>query len=137
MRAVEMLGVRACSYSSGSEWAITCDCKYGAESDRYESEPIYAGEQTGCPEMRSLYVLLRDMTDDELALISGRSMQILEAAFDEPEVVGAPCPYQLTELARQGGPPVRCRLDAGHEGAHQYGAPAECAHVCMREERGQ
>lgn len=47
------------------------------------------------------------------------------------------CPYWLTELARQGGEPLRCLLNAGHEGAHEYGPKAEYAHVCKRTEATQ
>lgn len=44
------------------------------------------------------------------------------------------CSYWLSELARQGGPPLQCRLKKGHDGPHEYGPPAEYVHVCMRED---
>jgi hypothetical protein len=85
IEAVKRIGVKFCVYSSGPEWAATCDCKYGVESDRSARESYYCGEQTGCPEMRSLQILLMDMTDEEYAAIKARSMERLAAAFEDLE----------------------------------------------------
>lgn len=82
MRAVERLGIRACSYSIDT-WAVPCDCKTGIESDKSPHERYYCGEQTGCPELRTLHLLLSDMTDAEYDEIHGRNMQRLIEAFDD------------------------------------------------------
>lgn len=69
---MKRVGVFLCSYSIGPEWAPTCDCKYGMQSDRSAREPYYGGEQTGCPELRDAYRILMAMTDEEYGAVEGR-----------------------------------------------------------------
>ena len=45
IEGLKKIGARLCAYTSpGEEWAILCDCKYGASGH---------GEQTGCAEVRA------------------------------------------------------------------------------------
>jgi hypothetical protein len=62
LAALYGLGVLACGYSWGDTWVDRCDCKYG----RFDAEKQRPGsEQTGCPELRSLYGVIEAMDDDE------------------------------------------------------------------------
>ncbi len=45
---------------------IICDCKYGYHND-------ISSEQTGCPELRCIEQLLKNITDKEYSDIMGRS----------------------------------------------------------------
>lgn len=57
---LEALRKRLCCYSPGISF---CDCKYGATGQ---------GEKTGCPELRSVIVLLKNMTGTEFQKIIKR-----------------------------------------------------------------
>jgi hypothetical protein len=83
LESVEHLGVRACSYSVGPDWALLCDCKYGIESDVSPREPIYCGEQTGCPELRDVYSILKAMTDEEFTGLRERIAKTLAEAWQQ------------------------------------------------------
>ena len=93
LRAVKVLGARACAYTVGDEWANFCDCKYGMESDRSSAERSYCGEQTGCPEMRDVANVLHEMTDEEWAANRQRT---LERVLADPAVKA-----KLAEIADQ------------------------------------
>ena len=57
-----LMGSTCCSYSLGGEWADRCDCKYGVKAGRWPT----AGEGgNGCPELRSLYVIVAALSDEE------------------------------------------------------------------------
>ena len=65
MAAIANLGSLKCAYLPGHgdpvAWPTSrCDCKYGFT---VASKPY--SEQTGCPEMRSVYKVLEAMTDEE------------------------------------------------------------------------
>lgn len=81
--AVQRLGERACLYA-GKPWPDrTCDCKYGVESDTVATERVYAGEQSGCPELRDVFSLLKAMTDEEYDAIQERIADAIAAAWSE------------------------------------------------------
>ncbi len=58
--AIYKLGAKHCLYSAGDKWADFCDCKFGGGH-------IHSGmgEQVGCPELRTLHMIVNFMTDDE------------------------------------------------------------------------
>lgn len=56
LEAVEDLCIRVCCYSI--DQAQRCDCKYGGPSGK-------GGEQTGCPELRTVRLALMALTDEE------------------------------------------------------------------------
>lgn len=73
LAAIKALGARACDYCCDPElWpdGQMCDCKYGVRADS-----SLMGEQTGCPELRSIYVLVREMTDAEWAILTRRYLR--------------------------------------------------------------
>lgn len=62
LAALERIGAEKCVYTfpSGRPWTATrCDCKYG------HGDPSRAGhsEVTGCPELRTLQLLLKNLPD--------------------------------------------------------------------------
>jgi len=57
LEAITRMQKKACGYNS-----TPCDCKYGASG---------AGEQTGCPELRNVILLLQNMTDGQYDFIVG------------------------------------------------------------------
>lgn len=63
------MGATCCAYSSGGEWADRCDCKYGL-GDKW---PTVGEKGNGCPELRSLYVVVEALTDEEWALLVHRA----------------------------------------------------------------
>lgn len=56
MHAIQKLGEQQCCYAGGQWLARHCDCKYGGPK---------SGEKTGCPELRTLHLLLDTMEDHE------------------------------------------------------------------------
>jgi len=78
---IELIQRRMCSYDNFSfdpecEPPRFCDCKYGASG---------RGEQTGCPELRCMLVLLENMTDEEFSELVNRANPhiILKESDDE------------------------------------------------------
>lgn len=69
---VRKLNKHVCCYSGPSATfdgpPSFCDCKYGAE--KIPANPI--GEQTGCPELRIVSILLEKISQGELDLILDR-----------------------------------------------------------------
>lgn len=67
LRVLRIMGYRVCVYM-GEGWPHFCDCKYGGPSDRPGTE------QTGCPELASLYAVVSAMTDAqwrEMGMLAG------------------------------------------------------------------
>lgn len=72
-KTLEELRFDLCCYMSRH----FCDCKYGYKGQPDKMTPIhpmydYHGEQTGCPELRSVISLLNFMTDEEFDEIMKR-----------------------------------------------------------------
>lgn len=63
LSAIRRMGIACCSYSHGGIWADRCDCKYGVAE--VKSWPTVNERGNGCPELRSLYVVIEAMDDDE------------------------------------------------------------------------
>jgi len=60
-----------------------CDCKYGVDNPLSKSIN-YHGEQTGCPEMRNLLLLLSNISDEEYEGIICRKKDYLSSPiFDD------------------------------------------------------
>lgn len=80
MRGLARLGARLCGYSLGDPdgWmAGRCDCKYGADLSK-------SSEQTGCPEVRCMVLLLDSMTDEQWASASSFAGGFDAWAFADP-----------------------------------------------------
>lgn len=69
-------GIDACLYTmpgaTPEQWlGKRCDCKYGLRGGMVRKpdgtlvERLAGGEQTGCPELRSLYVALQQLSDTQ------------------------------------------------------------------------
>lgn len=71
---LEKLRQSLCPYRAPGH---TCDCKYGAS---------LRGEQTGCPELREVALLLAAMSDGEFAIFvkraGGLDMDVLRRAIN-------------------------------------------------------
>lgn len=74
------LGGSVCCYAG--QWPLnTCDCKYGGPETRTVKGiggkvfPMMS-EQTGCPELRTLYTIVAAMTDAEWDDLSHRAGNI-------------------------------------------------------------
>lgn len=58
LAAIEGFGHESCNYAAPGEWLATrCDCKYGGPTGRM-------GEQTGCPELRTLHKVVSEIPDE-------------------------------------------------------------------------
>lgn len=71
LKALDEFGKRACAYGTWPDGL--CDCKYGYGEG--------GGEQTGCPELRTLRWLVLTLTDDEWALLERRAGGIPSGSF--------------------------------------------------------
>ena len=79
LESIKVARKNACHYMGS-----TCDCKYGGPVDRFSDER--EGERTGCPELRTLIVLLEQMTEEEYDNILKRSYAPeVRAMFDTIE----------------------------------------------------
>jgi hypothetical protein len=84
--ALVKMGGSVCQYNSPDTWALgRCDCKYGAEGFGG-----LLGEQTGCPELRSVYTLVATMTDAEWADLIERSGSVTSAQIRRAIEGGGP-----------------------------------------------
>ena len=68
---LEKIQRRLCSYDNfsndpTSEKPPVCDCKYGASG---------IGEQTGCPELRCILLLLENMSEKEFSKIIDKNIK--------------------------------------------------------------
>lgn len=70
---IDVLGSQRCGYGTWPDGP--CDCKYGYHGAGSGSE------QTGCPELRSLRLLIAAMTDEEWALLTQRANGIPAGLF--------------------------------------------------------
>ena len=77
MRGIAELGSMACTYAPGAlgaeEWVkptARCDCKYGIDRS---NRRFAGGEQTGCPELKSVWAVLDAMSDEEWDLMVRRT----------------------------------------------------------------
>ena len=80
---VELIQRRLCTYDGFSTENPTikkpsfCDCKYGA---------AWYGEQTGCPELRCILLLLENMTDEEFyEIVNRKSKHFLTGSIVDEE----------------------------------------------------
>ena len=66
LKTIHSMRRRACCYDGGEKKEPSfCDCKYGAKSMENPSMLAHLGEQTGCPELRSVEHILSVMKDSE------------------------------------------------------------------------
>lgn len=71
LRVLRMVGRESCQYSGN--WPENfCDCKYGVKGKpmfpKYSNDlqvRDISGEQCGCPELRSIYRVIENMSDEE------------------------------------------------------------------------
>ena len=61
LRVLRIMGERVCVYGD-RDWPRYCDCKYGGPNIERPG-----GEDSGCPELASIYVVINSMTDFEWA----------------------------------------------------------------------
>lgn len=66
-QSIAKLGDQRCCYSGGAWIKRRCDCKYGGPNSSVGSE------QTGCPELRDVYLLLANLSDEEYDAIMKRT----------------------------------------------------------------
>lgn len=104
--AVGSMGAMACAYfyrpfdkvenaAMIAGWLETrCDCKYGYSVEREKSRGG-VGEQTGCPELRSIYAVLEKMSEAEWNALTNEA-----GAFDLMAVL-YPNPVGLRRRARE------------------------------------
>ena len=71
---LDAIGSRLCVYGTWPDGR--CDCKYG-----YDGSQSPSSEQTGCPELRTLRLLVRAMSDNEWALLERRAGGIPSGSF--------------------------------------------------------
>ncbi len=74
LRVLRLMGERLCVYTGG-DWPHFCDCKCGGPDDQPGSE------QSGCPELASLYTVVSTMTDKEWRAIGMRQGSVLVGEF--------------------------------------------------------
>lgn len=87
--ALRIMGGTLCLYNTADSWVDgRCDCKYGLKPERW---PSALGEHTGCPEMRSLYEIVSNITDAEWAVLTRRDGENAPrgAAFGGLDIAGA------------------------------------------------
>lgn len=73
LRVLALAGRERCVYSGN--WSDNrCDCKYGGPNEDFRWR---GGEQSGCPELRSLYRIVEMMTDDEWQEFGLRGQNVL------------------------------------------------------------
>jgi len=69
IRVIEIIRKESCSYMGDM-----CDCKYGYQG---KGNQRYASESTGCPELRTVLMLLKNITDEEYREILKRTNNIM------------------------------------------------------------
>jgi hypothetical protein len=69
IRVIEIIREESCSYMGDM-----CDCKYGFQG---KSNQGCASESTGCPELRTVLTLLKNMTNEEYTEILKRTNNIV------------------------------------------------------------
>lgn len=80
LSALEEVQVRVCAYGSKER----CDCKYGIKNEGdLAKNHFYSGEQTGCPEVREIIAVLKEMTDIEYEKIAKRINRKIKKAAKE------------------------------------------------------
>ncbi len=72
LRAVDLARKSCCGYIGK-----TCDCKYGADGK---------GEQTGCPELRELGVVLSRITDEHWLALESVALDEADPTPAEPRI---------------------------------------------------
>jgi hypothetical protein len=74
LEEIARVGSSLCGYTlPGGDWTkVRCDCKFGGP----RPDVAVGGEQTGCPEIRSVYRLISAMTDQEFDQLVIRYAQI-------------------------------------------------------------
>ena len=81
LRVLRIMGERICVYA-GTPWPRYCDCKYGGPNEERPHD-----EDSGCPELASIYAVVSLMTDFEWADIAKRgghgfSDDVVDAVLD-------------------------------------------------------
>ncbi|KKL90448.1 hypothetical protein LCGC14_1904550 [marine sediment metagenome] len=66
LKVLQTMGNKLCVYAGGP-WPRYCDCKYGGPNLAHPGN-----EDSGCPELASIYVVVDLMTDIEWAAIAKR-----------------------------------------------------------------
>lgn len=118
LAALRTMGGSVCGYArDGEHWASPghrCDCKYGITDGRWPART--GGEQTGCCELRTLYMLASKMTDVEWQATSMRTGGILHSQLDValygPTVPANHIAHVLAQHRATGTPEVQLLLDA-------------------------
>lgn len=77
---INALGSTRCMYGTWPDGP--CDCKFGWRPGG--SRPITQGEQTGCPELRTLRTILTALTDDEWATVVAREGHVIAGTAGAP-----------------------------------------------------
>jgi hypothetical protein len=107
LTAIYTMGSTVCAYSMGGKWADRCDCKYGL----HEKWPTAGERGNGCPELRSLYVVIAAMTDDEWARLVLRGTGSFRGAVLGGRDIGARMEVGAAEL-RQAAAAIGRAFDA-------------------------
>lgn len=73
-------GIAACGYTrpdaTPEQWMTThCDCKYGLRG----TQKRMGSEQTGCPELRSLYLVVQNMTSQQWEAVASHGADVTHA----------------------------------------------------------
>jgi len=90
LEVLRAIGERLCVYAGG-KWPRYCDCKYGGPNSKYSG-----GEDSGCPELASIYVVVDLMTDLEWKNIAKRgdhgfADDAIDTVLNEMNKVLSPC----------------------------------------------
>jgi len=92
---LEFMRERCCVYRGP-----TCDCKYG-HNEKSRSH----GEDNGCPELRNVITLLKNMTDEEYNEVIARGGHIrheqVEAALTGKPVYQKPTKKEILEIHQE------------------------------------
>ena len=81
IKSLDSLQKNSCAYfGPKGRGTGRCDCKYGYDGSNH------SGEQTGCPELRSVVELLYKMTDKEYTRIHARKIKIRHDDGSEEQV---------------------------------------------------
>lgn len=84
--AIYLMGATCCAYSMSDKWSEHCDCKYGVETGKWPT--VHEGGN-GCPELRSLYVVIEALSDEEWALLVHRANGTPRGfVFDDRDDIG-------------------------------------------------
>jgi hypothetical protein len=79
LSAIYQMGATCCAYSRGNVWAARCDCKYGLA----RAWPTAHEKGNGCPELRSIYGLVSEISDEEWGQLLVRTGGVPVGAFLE------------------------------------------------------